>query len=99
MVLCWRRYGRAGGCQIKWGRSSVGRAPALQAGGQEFESLRLHWIPEKGSKDKNPYLENRILKIILKYQRLKSWFVRTNRIEEDKREDIQNKQKRNEDFK
>ena len=24
------------------GRSSVGRAPALQAGGQEFESLRLH---------------------------------------------------------
>ena len=25
-----------------WGRSSVGRAPALQAGGQEFESLRLH---------------------------------------------------------
>ena len=27
-----------------WGRSSVGRAPALQAGGQEFESLRLHWV-------------------------------------------------------
>ena len=27
---------------VKWGRSSVGRAPALQAGGQEFESLRLH---------------------------------------------------------
>ena len=27
----------------QWGRSSVGRAPALQAGGQEFESLRLHW--------------------------------------------------------
>ena len=26
----------------QWGRSSVGRAPALQAGGQEFESLRLH---------------------------------------------------------
>ena len=26
-----------------WGRSSVGRAPALQAGGQEFESLRLHF--------------------------------------------------------
>ena len=25
-----------------WGCSSVGRAPALQAGGQEFESLRLH---------------------------------------------------------
>ena len=29
---------------IKWGRSSVGRAPALQAGGQEFESLRLHLV-------------------------------------------------------
>ena len=27
-----------------WGRSSVGRAPALQAGGQEFESLRLHRV-------------------------------------------------------
>ena len=26
----------------KWGYSSVGRAPALQAGGQEFESLHLH---------------------------------------------------------
>ncbi len=26
-----------------WGRSSVGRAPALQAGGREFESLRLHF--------------------------------------------------------
>ena len=26
----------------KWGRSSAGRAPALQAGGQEFDSPRLH---------------------------------------------------------
>ena len=26
----------------QWGCSSVGRAPALQAGGQEFESLHLH---------------------------------------------------------
>ena len=25
-----------------WGYSSVGRAPALHAGGQEFESLYLH---------------------------------------------------------
>ena len=25
-----------------WGHSSVGRAPALQAGGREFESLSLH---------------------------------------------------------
>ena len=28
--------------RIIWGCSSVGRAPALQAGGQEFESLHLH---------------------------------------------------------
>lgn len=42
MVLHWRRCGRAGGCQIKWGCSSVGRAPALQAGGQEFDSPHLH---------------------------------------------------------
>lgn len=27
-----------------WGISSVGRAPALQAGGHEFESRILHWI-------------------------------------------------------
>ena len=44
MVLCWRRHGRAGGCQIEWGCSSVGRAPALQAGGQGFESLHLHCV-------------------------------------------------------
>ena len=29
---------------IKWGRSSAGRAPALQAGGQEFDSPRLHHL-------------------------------------------------------
>ena len=27
-----------------WGYSSVGRAPALQAGGQEFESPYLHFL-------------------------------------------------------
>ena len=27
---------------LKWGYSSVGRAPALQAGGQGFKSLYLH---------------------------------------------------------
>ena len=27
---------------LHWGCSSVGRAPALQAGGQEFESPHLH---------------------------------------------------------
>ena len=60
MILYWRRYGKAGGCRIKWGLSSVGRAPALQAGGREFESLSLHlqtkWFAES-------YLENRISKI------------------------------------
>ena len=30
-----------------WGCSSVGRAPALQAGGQEFESPYLHLIIQK----------------------------------------------------
>ena len=45
-----------------WGCSSVGRAPALQAGGQEFESLRLHWVEAKAEIQRSPYLENRILK-------------------------------------
>ena len=30
--------------RFPWGYSSVGRAPALQAGGQGFESLYLHQI-------------------------------------------------------
>ena len=33
----------------QWGCSSVGRAPALQAGGQEFESLHLHEDKELAS--------------------------------------------------
>ena len=32
-----------------WGCSSVGRAPALQAGGQEFESLHLHLIIQRAA--------------------------------------------------
>ena len=31
----------------KWGCSSVGRAPALQAGGHEFESHHLHSLRNK----------------------------------------------------
>ena len=31
-----------------WGYSSVGRAPALQAGGHEFESHYLHHNLERG---------------------------------------------------
>lgn len=29
---------------LKWGLSSVGRAPALQAGCHRFESVRLHQV-------------------------------------------------------
>ena len=35
----------------KRGCSSVGRAPALQAGGQEFESLHLHQDERSSEKD------------------------------------------------
>ncbi len=31
-----------------WGCSSVGRAPALQAGGQEFEPPQLHQLLYEG---------------------------------------------------
>ena len=61
------------GAGFKWGCSSVGRAPALQAGGQEFESLHLHWsVNRKGEKawtverTYRTYLENRILNELLK---------------------------------
>ena len=40
--------------RFPWGYSSVGRAPALQAGGQEFESLHLH----SDTKVSITYLEN-----------------------------------------
>ena len=33
---------------IKWGCSSAGRAPALQAGGQGFDSLHLHQFSDNG---------------------------------------------------
>ena len=33
--------------RFKWGCSSVGRAPALQAGGHEFESHHLHSVSMK----------------------------------------------------
>ena len=36
-----RRVGPVGPGVLLWGRSSVGRAPALQAGGRRFESDRL----------------------------------------------------------
>ena len=46
-----------------WGCSSVGRAPALQAGGQEFESPYLHLIIQKAL-NYHQYLENYTLKKI-----------------------------------
>ena len=49
------------------GRSSVGRAPALQAGGQEFDSPRLHqsskptWNSSMAKKESNKYSGERKL--------------------------------------
>ena len=74
MVLCRGRHGRAGGCQIKKrsnreegeilqrGLSSAGRAPALQAGGREFESLSLH--------DRSVQTEKKHLSALAEKQRL-----------------------------
>ena len=50
-----------------WGYSSVGRAPALQAGGQEFESLYLHHGILKSHITKL-YIENYIMNDNDKYR-------------------------------
>ena len=47
--------------QTSWGISSVGRAPALQAGGHEFESRILHLVSRIDII--YMYLENRIQEI------------------------------------
>ena len=45
------------------GYSSVGRAPALQAGGQEFESLYLHHeVRRDNLMGEGLYIENYIMK-------------------------------------
>ncbi len=36
--------------KLEWGFSSAGRAPALHAGGQEFESPNLHHFKKEPSK-------------------------------------------------
>ena len=36
--------------QPKWGFSSAGRAPALHAGGQEFESPNLHHLKPRAER-------------------------------------------------
>ena len=41
--------------RIKWGLSSVGRAPALQAGGREFESLSLQAGKEESLPEREIY--------------------------------------------
>ena len=43
--------GKQVGARIPWGCSSVGRAPALQAGGQGFESPHLHENSKESSLD------------------------------------------------
>ena len=48
--------------RFKWGRSSVGRAPALQAGGQEFESLHLHSVRKNRFYNPDRKVRHRTLK-------------------------------------
>ena len=57
-----------------WGYSSVGRAPALQAGGREFESHYLHLRVLKESPQyvkAYRYLENRIQKANIEKLKIK----------------------------
>ena len=42
---------------IKWGCSSAGRAPALQAGGQGFDSLHLHQPTVSAAKARRAFVE------------------------------------------
>ena len=44
-----------------WGLSSVGRAPALQAGGREFESLSLHVNNEESRRGETDRSRRRVL--------------------------------------
>ena len=65
-----------------WGYSSVGRAPALQAGGREFESLYLHLLSKES---RTLYLENCIYetsKNTLNVDRDENEALRKQRIEE-----------------
>ena len=58
---------------VLWGCSSVGRAPALQAGGQEFESLHLHSVRKlAGCTLKTAYIE----KILIKYLDIRGTYPR-----------------------
>ena len=57
-----------GNIHIKWGRSSAGRAPALQAGGQEFDSPRLHHLFSKGyTKQSERFVNDTVRRIDLAF--------------------------------
>ena len=58
--------GKQVAARLKWGCSSVGRAPALQAGGQEFESLHLHSVRNIKLCNWPMYIENFIQKVLRK---------------------------------
>jgi hypothetical protein len=47
--------------QMNWGYSSVGRAPALQAGGQRFESAYLHQLFLDSSAVEHPAVNRRVV--------------------------------------
>ena len=55
-----------------WGCSSVGRAPALQAGGQEFESLHLH-----AGNEQCIVLEGQNVKYACKFWNERTYIVRS----------------------
>ena len=78
---------------FRWGCSSVGRAPALQAGGQGFESLHLHCVCTMHFAAKllsrvqtiPLYLENRILnQTILSIEVCKNEIYKTSEARECK---------------
>ena len=59
MVLCWRRYGRAGGCRIYGGIAQLGEhLPCKQ--GVKSSNLSIS-IRNLMIKFRDTYLENRIL--------------------------------------
>ena len=52
------KSGNASEALFLWGFSSAGRAPALQAGGQEFDSPHLHQrASEDGNDDRSPQIK------------------------------------------
>ena len=52
------KSGNASEALFLWGCSSAGRAPALQAGGQEFDSPHLHQrASEDGNDDRSPQIK------------------------------------------